>query len=1588
MKRNFDLTNEQGNRRLTARKMGLKYVITVALAIVLTASLCLPASPAYAIDAPTPLSPASGVTSRVTEYPPLAIPTFSWSEVASATAYKIQFSQTIGFSSIQWEATTAHTTYTPPNGTIFSDGDWYWRVRTEAPQMSNYSAPMYFKKEWASATNRPTLVSPANGAAIDFYTSPSFTWQAVLGASSYRFQIATDTSFSSSTLKFNETTLATSYQPSYKLSNGIYYWRVVPLDPGNREGTPSETRSFTSAYGSASFTNEIPTLLEPANNPNPTPGNPGPTFTPTFRWTAVIGAQKYRLQYSTDPTFASAVNTVETNNTAYTPQNALPNDVNYYWRVQAISNQSVGDWSQVWSFRKQWYLQPTILTPTDGYQLVRMPLFSWTPVPGASYYKTELANNIGFQNPLIEYTSNTFYTPQNYNGGESIYYFRVTPYDQNGNAGKESRTSSYRSSASFNAPELIYPLYYYQPSSLLNPHEDRTVSLPLFMWHRTFEYPLGIPFSDAFRIQVSSDPLFLTVDWTVDTQNLVAAPTAANNFTPAAGVDYYWRVCPISNFGAPCLRDPGSNLELWSQIWKTRIDLSRGLAATPSDQPPQLVRPADASEYVEMTPAMEWKPVTGADSYEVQISTDPNFSTGYTIDTATVTHPVYAPVSAFAQRNLDKTDYGVFYWRVRALQGGTPLSGGWSAPNRFQVASQSQWWPLRGLGHIENQLPIGDDTDGDVDPNFDLTTLYATQDANYWYFGFDATATTANMTYVLYLDIDHKQDSGGTTDPRGYTISTVDGYLPEVVIYVIEENGELTPDKVAIYRWNGAGWDTPQLLSAVGGDTFPSDLYDFSLVPDSDSGWAVGQYGNILYWSGSSWLSTYSPTTTRLNAVSMYSSNYGWAVGDRGTMLRYNGSSWSAISPAVVFNLHSVSAFALRDGWAVGENGTMLRWNGAGWGAASAVTTKDLYGVSVITSTIDTNKTIGWAVGESGTILRLQDNVWSNFPNTFTDDLRSVSTFNDNDAWAVGDNGTILHWTGSNWSKLSHSLTSQNLLSVFARDANDIWVVGTGGVILHGTGPAPANWSLLTSPSNLTLYAVNTNASNYGIIIGENGANLRWNGSAWTSIRQPLTDYIELMLPNTPIGMQATTGSYAAALLTVAYSGGGLPKDSIPEDALITTSGVVRFLTNVSERYNLRFPFNNVEGLDTTTYPSILPFFWDYSIGAPWAGAHTEAYKDSSFTTRSEEFYVLSNSPIYAPPSHAWADDFDGDNSYYWRVQPRYLDDLNNVYWGAWSQGSFSDPTGASDPLPTHPRFERQGLVPQNLRESVTFATPTFYWDIVEGASSYDLQVDDDISFASPLININTTQTSYTPQTTFDNGTYYWRVRVRRYHDVYNDWTTPKSFTLTLPVPTGLSPNDPGGTNPVHYAPTFCWNHILSYSGNDAVLSAWRYRVQVSKNPTFPSNEIYDGVDTEQNCWTPTRGYADGTYYWRVAMMDGNNRLSAYSAVAQFTKQYPVTTLVSPLSGDTSPTTPTFVWTPVNGALRYKLEISTVPNFSALYDSVETNNTRYTPLTRYANGSYYWRVAIIDRDNNYGPFTDATLLIGVDKRIFLPLVKR
>ncbi len=1269
-------------------------LLSSIISAIIIVSIIVPftAITAFALDVPQPTYPLNFATTTPDSDPPLGVPSFSWSAVTGANIYRLQVDSEIGFNQpIYLDITTRNTTFTPSStGHLFTDGEWYWRVRVDDPAPVGDWSPIYtFTKTWATPANKPDLLAPGEGELLAFFNSPTFSWTRVIGAARYRFQISiTPGGFDSPIVNID--TLSTSLQPNNRLSNGIYYWRVIPMDTVDHLGTPSNVQSFTAAYGTL-LTDMVPTQVYPEDESFP-------TFTPTFHWTAIEGAEHYRLEYTSDETCDFSVGTgLETRQTSYTPNDTFSNDFRYCWHVRVESGQAVGDWSQTWHFQKRWNLQPVLLTPTNLYQTGLYPLYSWTPVPGAASYLIQISIDHFSHIQEEATTSNTFYTPQNYDGN-AHYWWRVRPIDGGGKYGVVSNEAEFQSVVTSLAPIQVYPLYYYLPDNYaeahMYPYEDRTVAFPVFIWHRVMEPPpTGGVLAAEYRIQVAETPYFNPVVWQSDTENTSATPTSLNDFIPALGQDYYWRVCPLDGNSEPnCLVNPNNSLEWWSQIWRARFDDSLMLTPTIGSSP-ELLRPAHGQESVEATPLLEWWPFKDMDQspasqYQVEVSREESFSSHEISETVNI--PAYSPVTSLAQRNLGRLEYGTFYWRVRGLTGNGWSN--WSEVWRFQIASQSEFQYYRTIGDAANQIIIGSDPITDPIPvpsGYNLSTLFVTQDNANWYFGFNAEISTTNMTYVFYIDMDNIDGSGATTPPeRNYVVSTIPAHQPEFAIYVDEIGGVINTQNTWVFSWNGSFWEFGDRFADIG--------------------------ANIFVSSG----------------------------------------------------------------------------------------------------------------------------------------------------------------------------------------------------------------------------------------------------------------YVELQVPSTAIGMSQDTSSASVMLFSVDIINDEL-KDSVPSDPEVPGNAVLSRFSAVSDHMNLIYPPNTATG-DTNIMTSVLPFFWDWPTGSngttPFAGSVLQIDLDEDYSPPHEaNFQTNSNSAYFSKNQVTSLSDLVGDNIYYWRVQSRYLYPGTPETFGAWTKGW---------------SFRRLGFTPQHLTTSVTFSTPSFSWDMTEGANTYHLQVASDPNFGNRVIDISTPMNSYTPSDTLAQGLYYWRVQINRYGNIGNDWSEVEQFTLSLPTPTGLIPDQ----EIVQYAPSFCWDPLVGYVGNEKVLTAWRYRVQVSQDPNFSTT--YDSIDTNNNCWTPTTGYNDGVYYWRVAMIDGSGRMGDYSPSATFTKQYPITTLISPVNQPV-PVTPTFIWTQVDGAATYLFEVSWYATFYPLYESVETINIQYTPTNIYpTNQVYYWRVAIRDRSGKLGPFTDARIIIGDIYPAFLPLIGR
>ena len=202
------------------------------------------------------------------------------------------------------------------------------------------------------------------------WRTPHFTWKAVAGANSYYVVVAKDqNSATSSTRGSRESRRTRRATPSSRRptetrrppSTGRFSRRVTQTEP-------TRSRSTYASAGNFQKQSTPPSLLSP---------NSVQVFfdQPTFRWTPTLGARRYRIQVSADPSFGNPLIDVVTDATSYSSNTTYPADTVLYWRVRADDENLKGlTWSATGTFQKKLAAPPPSgANPTAGEMLPVWP---------------------------------------------------------------------------------------------------------------------------------------------------------------------------------------------------------------------------------------------------------------------------------------------------------------------------------------------------------------------------------------------------------------------------------------------------------------------------------------------------------------------------------------------------------------------------------------------------------------------------------------------------------------------------------------------------------------------------------------------------------------------------------------------------------------------------------------------------------------------------------------------------------------------------------------------------------------------------------------------------------------------------------------------------------------------------------------------------------------------------------------------------------------------------------------------------------------------------------------------------------------
>ncbi len=569
-----------------------------------------------------------------------------WGNVSNAQTYSVQLSSDSVFANLIVNASDlTESRYVVDTLLLNTSTQYFWRARA-----TNSFGSSDWSDQWRFSTYQmmplvPVLNSPPNGS-INVSVTPLLDWTDVPNALTYSVQISREPTFLIPVYTSDYNPLSEFLVPSSVLNHdSTYFWRANGKNQFGI-GAFSQPWSFTVI----SQLPAAPLLQSPAN------GSVVFTTTPSFAWSAVVGATSYRIQVSSDSSFGmTAINVSNITTTGYTAASGnLNSNTTYYWRISGFNANGYGPWSERWVFSTSTGAPPPVLlSPSNGQTGVLLSVvLDWSNSVNAINYDMTLATDSLFQNVIADarLLSNSSYSVQSplltYN---TVYYWRAR-------ANSSSGSSDWSAAWRFRTVQIGMPS---TPGLQIPSNGAVNVLLPgYFRW-------MASSYVSHYKLQVSVDSTFGTLTFGKDTilQVEYTLPDSTLDFN----TNYFWRVQALNHIGT-------SN---WSQVYKFKTaTYGSGLPVAPL-----LVSPINNSNNVSAVALLNWSDAMLATGYQLNVATDVNFSNVIlTSDTITLSQYKVQPGSL--------NNNTLYFWKVRSLN--TIGESKWSDVFAFRTALLTQ----------------------------------------------------------------------------------------------------------------------------------------------------------------------------------------------------------------------------------------------------------------------------------------------------------------------------------------------------------------------------------------------------------------------------------------------------------------------------------------------------------------------------------------------------------------------------------------------------------------------------------------------------------------------------------------------------------------------------------------------------------------------------------------------------------------------------------------------------------------------------------------------------------------------------------
>jgi hypothetical protein len=685
----------------------LRVAIVVAALTVLS---LVAAAPSFAV---------LGVPIATTTTTGSPMPAFSWTAVNGAVKYEFQITDS-AFNPPRYTITTRNTRATL---TIAEkDGNWQWRVR--GIDSAGNPGPWSDVQSWDKLTAAPEPAAPLNGDVVTYPTPLVFSWNVADGASKYKVKWGDDPTLSGVT---PVDTAAAWFSPtSWLKPSGDHYWAVAAVDAKGHVSEYSTPQLFTWVWPS---TVTGLTVADGVDGSGDAAADDS-IFEPVLSWDPVGGAVAYDVEISNDSNWSAAATkfSKRTISTSISPNKILVNS-DYYWRVRAVDGSGyAGDWSYGGdqptpgdTFNQTFDTGPPTVpnlhmsdvegdvgtdvdSGTPGYQ-TQVPIASWDPVPGASYYDVQVqyyTDGVGCNwSAALPYdikTRNTAWTPLAANpkkiagvlmnpAGDGLLTDKLTDDTSFCVRVRPERDGTVSASwqyigdgGSVDASDVDVNTYAFHFTShvvggacspdcaagfigqddYLTPQSGVVLPrLPLFTWN-----PVAGALS--YHVLISTDPTFATgiIDYGITRipayapRAMVTSPKALPDFT----TPLYWKVIP-----APSTNGTGVTVDVRNGAYESFFKQTN---------PTILRTPLDTAS-IEGNPTFSWVPSESAYQYELQVSNNATFADSSIIEKVTTFATSYT-----SETKSYPADKGTLYWRVRAIDKvGNTLA--WSATRSF-----------------------------------------------------------------------------------------------------------------------------------------------------------------------------------------------------------------------------------------------------------------------------------------------------------------------------------------------------------------------------------------------------------------------------------------------------------------------------------------------------------------------------------------------------------------------------------------------------------------------------------------------------------------------------------------------------------------------------------------------------------------------------------------------------------------------------------------------------------------------------------------------------------------------------------------